>query len=110
MDLQLIATLIGQLSIISGDPALGYRGQAITQALALLATIFAKGDEARQELKDLADQVAQMVAEKREPTKAEWVSLRDLSKKHHEVLNPPAPPEEEASDDLGEHDVESDVK
>lgn len=87
----LIATLIGQLSLIARDPALGYRGQAITEALALLATIVAKGDAARAELEALAAQIQAMAAEKREPTKEEWQGLRDLSKQHHLVLNPPPP-------------------
>lgn len=92
----LIATLIGQLALISKDPALGYRGQAITEALALLSTLVAKGEAARFELEALAAQVAQMVAEKREPTKTEWQHLRDLSKAQHEILNPSPPPEPEA--------------
>lgn len=95
----LIATLVGQLAMISKDPALGYRGQALTEALALLSTIIGKGEAARAELEALAAQIAQMVAEKREPTKGEWQGLRDLSKKHHDVLNPPPPPEPEAAAD-----------
>lgn len=93
----LIATLVGQLALISKDPALGYRGQAITEALALLSTIVQKGEAARAELEALAAHIAQMVAEDREPTKPEWQSLRDLSKRHHLVLNPPEP-EETAND------------
>lgn len=87
----LIATLVGQLALIAKDPALGYRGQAITEALALLSTIVAKGEEARAELEALAAHVAQMAAEGREPTKPEWQGLRDLSRAHHLVLNPPPP-------------------
>ena len=89
----LIATLVGQLALISKDPALGYRGQAITEALALLSTIISKGEAARAELEALAAHIAQMVAEDREPTKPEWQGLRDLSKRHHLVLNPPPPPD-----------------
>lgn len=87
----LVATLLGQLALISKDPALGYRGQALVETLALLSTIVSKGEEARAELEALAAQIAQMVAESREPTKPEWQGLRDLSKRYHEVLNPPAP-------------------
>lgn len=94
----LIATLVGQLALISKDPALGYRGQAITEVLALLSTIVAKGEAARAELEALAAHVAQMVKEQREPTKEEWQGLRDLSKRHHLILNPPPPPEPESSD------------
>lgn len=89
----LIATLVGQLATISKDPALGYRGQAITEALALLATIIGKGEAARFELEALAAQIQQMVAEQREPTKPEWQHLRDLAKAQHAILNPPPPPE-----------------
>lgn len=95
----LIATLVGQLALISKDPALGYRGQAITEALALLSTIVQKGEAARAELEVLAAHIAQMAAEDREPTKVEWQGLRDLSKQHHLVLNPPPPEPEVAADD-----------
>lgn len=95
----LIATLVGQLALISKDPALGYRGQAITQALGLLSTLILKGEEARAELEVLADQVAMMVAEGREPTKVEWQSLRDRSKAAHDILNPPPPESEVAAPD-----------
>lgn len=88
----LVATLVGQLALIAKDPALGYRGQAITEALALLSTIIGKGEAARAELEALAAHVAQMVVEGREPTKPEWQTLRDLSRHHHEILNPPPPP------------------
>lgn len=94
--LTLVATLVGQLALIAKDPALGYRGQAITEALALLSTIVQKGEAARFELEALAAQIQQMVAEQREPTKSEWQHLRDLAKAQHEILNPP-PPEPEPS-------------
>lgn len=96
----LIATLVGQLALISKDPALGYRGQAITEALALLSTIVQKGEAARAELEALAAQIAQMVAEQREPTKEEWQGLRDLAKRNHLVLNPPPPPEPEPAEEV----------
>lgn len=89
----LVATLIGQLATISKDPALGYRGQAITEALALLATILGKGEEARAQLEVLASHISQMVAEAREPTKEEWGRLRDQAKANHLILNPPPPSE-----------------
>lgn len=87
----LIATLVGQLALIAKDPALGYRGQAITETLGLLATIIGKGEAARAELEALAAKIQQMVAEQREPTKEEWQGLRDLSRQHHLILNPPEP-------------------
>jgi hypothetical protein len=95
--MMLVATLVGQLALIAKDPALGYRGQAITEALGLLTTIIGKGEAARAELEALAAQIQQMVAENREPTKPEWQALRDLSKQHHLILNPP-PPEPVAED------------
>lgn len=100
---QLVAILLGQLAFIARDPALGYRGQAITEALALLSTIFTKGEAARAELEALAARVAEMVAVDREPSKPEWLGLRDLSRAHHDVLNPPPPPEPEP---VAEADVE----
>lgn len=92
--MQLLAAIVGQLSLISQDPALGYRGQALTEALALLATIIAKGDAARTELEALAAQIQSMVDEGREPTKDEWQSLRDQARANHDILNPPPPPPE----------------
>lgn len=92
--LQLVGILVGQLALIAKDPALGYRGAALTEALALLGTILSKGTEARAELEVLAAQVAEMAALDREPTKSEWGSLRDRSKAAHLILNPP-PPEPE---------------
>lgn len=94
----LIAALVGQLAQIAKDPALGYRGAAITETLGLLATILTKGEEARAELEALADQVAMMATEGREPTKDEWGRLRDRSRAAHLILNPP-PPSETTVDD-----------
>ena len=88
--IQLIGVLLGQLALIAKDPALGYRGEALTQALALLGTLVEKGEAARAELDALAAQIRLMVEAGREPTKTEWQSLRDLSRQHHEILNPPA--------------------
>lgn len=96
---QLVSILVGQLALIARDPALGYRGAALIEALGLLSTILTKGEEARAELEALAAQVAEMAALDREPTKPEWNSLRDRSKTAHLILNPPPPepevPEEE---------------
>lgn len=98
MDLIMLSTVVGQLAIIGSDPALGYRGQAITSALSLLATIIARGTEAQGELKELADHIAFMVGENREPTKDEWYAFRDLSKKYHDILNSPEPTESTDAD------------
>ena len=84
----LVATLVGQLAIISKDSNLSPRGQAINETLALLSTIIGKGELARAELEMLALQVSQMVTENREPTQSEWQSLRDLSRQYHQTLNP----------------------
>ncbi len=91
---QLVGILVGQLALIARDPALGYRGAALTEALALLGTILAKGEEARAELEALAAQISEMAATDREPSKDEWAGLRDRSKAAHLILNPP-PPESE---------------
>jgi hypothetical protein len=87
--LTMVAVLIGQLAMIAKDPALGYRGQALTETLALLATILTNKDVVQAELDVLAAQVQAMVDANREPTKEEWGALRDLSRRHHEILNPP---------------------
>lgn len=96
--LQLVAILLGQMALIARDPALGYRGAAITEALALLGTILVKGEAARAELEALASHIQMLVDQDREPTKDEWTNFRALSKRYHEILNPPPPllPEEPA--------------
>jgi len=88
---QLAGILVGQLALIARDPALGYRGAAITEALALLGTILSKGESARSELEVLAAQIAEMAAMDREPSKDEWYDLRDRSKDAHLILNPSLP-------------------
>lgn len=99
--MQLVGILVAQLALIARDPALGYRGSALTEALALLGTILAKGEEARAELEVLASQIAEMAALGREPTKAEWAGLRERSKAAHLILNPP-PPEPETPAEASE--------
>lgn len=95
---QLVGILVGQLALIARDPALGYRGAALTESLILLSTLLAKGEEARADLEALAAQIAEMAALDREPTKEEWSGLRDRSKAAHLILNPP-PPELEVPTD-----------
>jgi hypothetical protein len=89
--MQLVGVLVAQLAMIARDPALGYRGSALTEALALLGTILSKGESARAELEVLADQIRLMAEENREPTKEEWSRLRDRSRAAHDILNPPEP-------------------
>lgn len=89
--LQLLGLIVSQLALIAKDPALGYRGEALTGVLALLGTIIEKGDAARAELEALAAHVKEMVDAGREPTKEEWQALRDKARANHEALNPPAP-------------------
>lgn len=88
MNIQLIATLIGQLAIIAADPALGYRGAALLQILSLISTAISLGDEARDALETLQARIQLMVDSNREPTKDEWAELRALAKFQHDLLNP----------------------
>lgn len=87
--MQLVGILVSQLALIARDPALGYRGAALTEALALLGTVLSKGEAARAELEVLAAQVAEMAELDREPTKEEWYGFRERSKAAHLILNPP---------------------
>lgn len=99
MNLTLLAGLLRGLSIISQDSALGYRGAALTRALALGATALERGEEGREALEDLAEGVQAMVDAGREPTKAEFQALKDRSDAAHKILNPdPIPPEESDTD------------
>ncbi len=86
---EIVALFLRSLSAISKDPALGYRGAAITSALDLGATALEAGAAGAQALSDLTEQVARMAAEGREPRKDEWQSLRDRSDAAHKILNPP---------------------
>lgn len=90
--LQIISLLMGQLALITRDPALGYRGAALTETLGLLGTLITQGEAARAELEKLAAQIQQMAASGQEPSKVQYLELRDLSRLHHQALNP-APPE-----------------
>lgn len=94
MNLQLLATLLGQVAIIASDPALGYRGAALLQILNLISTAISIGDEAKEALEALQAKVQLMVDANREPIKDEWAELRALAKFQHEILVPPEAPAE----------------
>lgn len=90
--IQLLAILVGQLALIAKDPALGERGEALTEALALLSTLIVRGEAARAELEVLTAHVQAMVADgNRAPELGEYQALRDLSKQYHDILNPTPP-------------------
>ena len=86
---QLIGVLLAQLALIARDPALGVKGAAITEALALIGSLIEKGEQARAELEALAAHVRAMAEADRPPNLEEWGGLRDLSRQYHEELNPP---------------------
>ena len=92
MDPLLIVTLLRSLALLTGDSALGYRGTSVVSVLKLIAAAVEVGSAGKDELTHLAQVVDQMVAEGREPTKAEWAELKHRSDVAHDILNPPPPP------------------
>lgn len=95
--IQLVIILAQSLAGIASDPALGYRGAAVSAALKLAAAALVAGDDGYADLKALTDQVQAMVDAGREPTKDEWQALADQSAAAHEILNPTPKSEEPES-------------
>jgi hypothetical protein len=84
-----IGTALGFLAHIARDPALGYRGAALTKTLSLLSQAIEKGAEIGAILGHIGD--LHDSGKERELTKDEWYSLRDTAHTHLEALNPSAP-------------------
>lgn len=90
--LALLPTFLRSLAAISKDPALGYRGSAITSALTFGATAIERGAEARASLQEITDYLASL-AKGEEPSKQVWYDLKARNDAAEMLFNPP-PPEE----------------
>ena len=101
----MIPSLLRTLAAIAMDPALGYRGAAITQALGLIALGIERGQEGQAALLDLKAELEAMNPEGLaaiEPTKAQFNALKDRSLAALNVLDPPKPEPEVAGEDPGQ--------
>lgn len=123
--LEIGALILRSLQIVSNNPALGggstLRMQEISELLGLFGQLFERGDEALDELKAFAAIVEAMAKEGRNPSPAEWETLRGRSDAAHDVIqqaaeaareeeeeeeddDPPPPPPPPAEDTLPDDD------
>ena len=88
VELALVA--IKGLSVVLNNPALGggssLKLQDASELLALLGELLTRGDEAHDELVAFTKVVEEMAAKGRQPTTAEWVTLRERSDAAHDVI------------------------
>lgn len=88
MDFTILLAVLRSLATVAGDPALGLRGNSIASALQLIALAIEAGSNGKEELEKLQLQVAEMVSNRREPTKDEWAELKARSDAAHDALKP----------------------
>lgn len=88
VELALVA--IKGLSVVLNNPALGggssVRMQDASELLALLGELLTRGDEAHDELVAFTKVVEGMAAQGRQPTTAEWNTLRGRSDAAHDII------------------------
>ena len=88
IDLVLVA--IKGLSVVMNNPALGggssVRMQEASELLSFLGELLTRGDEAHDELVAFTKVVEEMAAKGRQPTTAEWNTLRGRSDAAHDVI------------------------
>lgn len=88
--LELIHTAIRGLSILLNNPAFGggsnLRFQEAAELLGMLDQILMRGEDAYEDLVELAETIQGMVDSNRAPTPAEWAALRARSDAAHAVL------------------------
>ncbi len=102
------ALILRSLQIVSNNPAIGggstLRTQEISELLGLFGQLFERGDEALEELQEFADIVGAMAAENRNPSRAEWETLRARSDVAHDVI------QEAAAEAQAREDAEQDER
>ena len=78
------------LALLTNNPAFGggsnLRLQSVSKLLEFLGELLERGDEANEELKDFAETIERMVKENREPSTAEWATLKARSDAAHDVI------------------------
>jgi uncharacterized protein YceH (UPF0502 family) len=88
--IELALVAIKGLSVVLNNPALG-GGSSVklneaSDLLALLGELLTRGDEAHEELVAFTKVVEEMAAQGRQPTTAEWNTLRGRSDAAHDVI------------------------
>lgn len=88
--LELVLVAIRGLSLVTSNPALGggtsVRMQEASELLSLLGELVERGDEAHEELTEFTKVIEAMAEEGRNPTPAEWQTLRDRSDAAHSTI------------------------
>ncbi len=88
--IELVLVAIKGLSVVMNNPALGggssVRMQEASELLSLLGELLTRGDEAHEELVAFTKVVEEMAAKGRQPTTAEWDTLRGRSDAAHDVI------------------------
>jgi len=97
VELALVA--IKGLSVVLNNPAVGGKSsvqfQDASELLALLGELLTRGDEAHDELVAFTKVVEGMAAQGRQPTRAEWDTLRGRSDAAHDIIQEAAAATEE---------------
>ncbi len=88
--IELALVAIKGLSVVLNNPALGggssVRMQEASELLSFLGELLTRGDEAHDELVAFTKVVEEMAAQGRQPTTAEWNTLRGRSDAAHDVI------------------------
>ena len=97
--IELALVAIKGLSVVMNNPALG-GGSSVqlreaSDLLGLLGELLTRGDEAHDELVAFTKVVEDMAADGRQPTPAEWDTLRGRSDAAHDVIQAAAAATEE---------------
>lgn len=92
----LLPAFLRALATVAKDPALGYRGAAVTSALAFTATAIERGAEAKAEFDELSKLVHDLAASGKEAEKQVWYDFKARGDAAESIFNPPAPAPEPA--------------
>jgi hypothetical protein len=82
----ILAAITAGLREMSKDPELGEKGEALSSILDVLTLVMTTPQPSLAALAELRDSLAVMNAESREPTREEWVSLRDRARRAHALI------------------------
>lgn len=102
--IELALVAIKGLSVVLNNPALGggssLQLREASDLLGLLGELLTRGDEAHDELVAFTNVVEDMAARGRQPTPAEWNTLRGRSDAAHDVIQTAAAATEEETEQV----------
>lgn len=102
--IELALVAIKGLSVVLNNPAVGGKSsvqfQDASELLALLGELLTRGDEAHDELVAFTKVVEGMAAQGRQPTRAEWDTLRGRSDAAHDIIQEAAAATEEETEQV----------